>query len=77
MSKKSAVSKTVHKSAIQIPPASAGDLERLQAAMDGSIDTSEIPERRKFHRLQRDANGRLPRKPNQAVKKRSAKKKAS
>src|SRR2546428_512519 len=29
--------------------------------MQGSIDTGEIPEGRKFHRLQRDASGRLPR----------------
>jgi len=28
--------------------------------MQGSIDTNEIPERQKFHRLQRDASGRLP-----------------
>jgi hypothetical protein len=28
--------------------------------MQGSIDTGEIPERRQFHRLRRDANGRLP-----------------
>jgi hypothetical protein len=28
--------------------------------MQGKIDTSEIPERRKFERLQRDADGRLP-----------------
>jgi hypothetical protein len=28
--------------------------------MHGAIDTSEIPERRKFHRIQRDARGGLP-----------------
>jgi hypothetical protein len=28
--------------------------------MQGRIDTSEIPERRRFHRLERDANGGLP-----------------
>jgi len=28
--------------------------------MQGSVNTGEIPERRKFHRLQRDASGRLP-----------------
>jgi hypothetical protein len=28
--------------------------------MQGSIDTSDIPERRKFQRLERDASGRLP-----------------
>jgi hypothetical protein len=28
--------------------------------MKGSVDTGEIPERRRFHRLQRDASGKLP-----------------
>jgi hypothetical protein len=28
--------------------------------MNGPIDSSEIPERRQFHRLRRDASGRLP-----------------
>jgi hypothetical protein len=28
--------------------------------MHGSIDTSDIPERRAIHRLRRDADGRLP-----------------
>jgi hypothetical protein len=60
MSKKSAASKVVRKSAAEIPPASRADLDRLRAAMQGSIDTGEIPERRKFHRLKRDASGRLP-----------------
>ena len=60
MSRKSPAHKTVRKSAADIPPASAADLERLRNAMAGRIDTSDIPERRKFHRLQRDASGRLP-----------------
>jgi hypothetical protein len=61
MSKKSAAtSKTVRKSAAEVPPASAAHLDRLRAAMQGSIDTGEIPERRTFERLQRDASGRLP-----------------
>jgi len=77
MSKHSKKGKIVRKSAAQIPAATAGDLERLRAAVSGKIDISEIPERRKFHRLRRDANGRLPRRPTQAVKKPSAKKKAS
>ncbi len=63
MTKKSVASKTVRKSAAEIPPASAADLDRLRAAMQGSIDTAEIRERRRFSRLQRDATGRLaPRK---------------
>jgi hypothetical protein len=53
-------SKQVQKSAREIPPPSPADLARLRAAMHGSIDTSEIPERRRFHRIQRDADGRLP-----------------
>ena len=60
MPKKSAASKVVRKSAAEIPSASKADLDRLRAAMEGSIDTSEIPERRKFHRLKRDATGGLP-----------------
>jgi hypothetical protein len=60
MTKPSAASKIVRKSAKAIPPASEADLERLRGAMQGQIDTGEIPERRKFLRLQRDASGRLP-----------------
>ena len=60
MSKKSVASKTVRKSAEDIPPASRADFDRLRAAMQGSIDTGEIPERREFRPLQRDARGRLP-----------------
>src|SRR5882724_6277630 len=48
------------KSAGEIPRASPADLDRLRAAMQGDIDTAEIPERRKFQRLKRDANGKLP-----------------
>jgi hypothetical protein len=50
----------VRKSAREIPPAARADLDRLRAAMEGSIDTGEIPERGKFQRLQRDASGTLP-----------------
>jgi hypothetical protein len=60
MPKKSAAPKTVRKSAKEIPPATTADLDRLRAAMQGPIDTREIPERRKFHRLQRGASGALP-----------------
>ena len=60
MQKRSVSGKIVRKSAQEIPPASATDLERLRAAMRGKIDTSEIPERRKFQPLRRDADGRLP-----------------
>jgi hypothetical protein len=60
MPKKSVTVKTVRKSAAEIPHASPADLDRLRAAMQGPIDTAEIPERRTFQRLKRDANGRLP-----------------
>ena len=60
MEKKSVGGKVVRKSAADVPPASRADLNRLRAAMKGSIDTSEIPERRPFDRLQRDESGRLP-----------------
>jgi hypothetical protein len=60
MSKKSVTGKSVRKSVLEIPPASPADLARLRAAMQDCIDTSEIPERRKFHRIRRNADGRLP-----------------
>jgi hypothetical protein len=60
ISKKSATSKVVRKSARDIPRATSADLARLREAMRERIDTSDIPERRRFQRLQRDANGNLP-----------------
>ena len=60
MSKRSAAGKVVRRLAGKIPPASPAALARLRAAMRGRIDTGEIPERREFHRLQRDARGELP-----------------
>src|SRR5262245_46592516 len=60
MKRKSDDSRLVRKSAGDIPRASSADLARLSAAAAGSIDTTDIAERRKFDRLKRDANGRLP-----------------
>jgi len=60
MSRKSATVSIVRKSARDILPASTTDLDRLRTAMRGRVDTGEIPERRKFQHLQRDASGRLP-----------------
>lgn len=60
MSRKSVPGKVIRKSANDIPPPSEADLDRIRAAMQGPIDTSEISERRRFRRLRRDANGRLP-----------------
>jgi hypothetical protein len=60
MSKKSVASKVVRNSAREIPPATNADLARLRDAMSERIDTSDIPERRVFQRLHRDANGNLP-----------------
>ena len=53
MSKKS-VSRTVRKSAAEVPGATRADLDRLRAAMQRKVDMSEIPERTRFHRLTRD-----------------------
>jgi hypothetical protein len=60
MSKKSVTGRTIRKSAAEIPPASAADLDRLRAAMQGVIDTTEVSERRTFQPLTRDASGSLP-----------------
>jgi hypothetical protein len=60
MAKKSATNRVTRKSAAEIPRPSKPDLDRLRAAMQSDIDTSEIPERQKFQRLHRDANGKLP-----------------
>lgn len=45
MSKKSAASKVTQKSTAEIPRASAAELDRLHAAMQSDVDTSEIPAR--------------------------------
>jgi hypothetical protein len=58
MPKKSAAGRIVRKSAQGTPRASSADLTRLRAALHGRIDTSEIPERRTFTRIRRDADGR-------------------
>jgi hypothetical protein len=42
---KKPTSKVVRKSAKDLPPTSAADLDRLRAAIRGHIDTSDIPER--------------------------------
>lgn len=60
MPKRSAAGRTVRKRADEVPAASRQDLDRLHAAMRDSVDTREIPERRRFHRLTRDAGGNLP-----------------
>ncbi len=62
MPKKSVATRTVRKSAAAIPSASSADLDCLRAAMRRTVDTSDIPERRKSVRLQRDASGALPRR---------------
>jgi hypothetical protein len=59
MSKKS-THKVIEKSATQIAMASAADLDRLRAAMQGPVDTSDLPERQTFQRLRRDSTGKLP-----------------
>lgn len=45
-----------------LPPVTPEQMAELRAAMDGPIDTSDIPEQTvPIHRLVRDADGRLPR----------------
>ena len=58
--KKLLANKVVRKSAQEVPAASQDDLDRLRAAQESAIDTREIPERKVFHRLKRDAKGELP-----------------
>ena len=60
MPKRSGTGRTVRKSADELPRAATADLDRLRAKMAGKIDTSDIAERRRFQRLKRDPNGRLP-----------------
>ena len=61
MRKKSATGKIVKKRAVDVAPASDADLARLRKAMNGPIDTSDIPEHRgRLKRLRRDSTGRLP-----------------
>jgi hypothetical protein len=61
MRKKSATGKIVKKRAVDVAPASDADLARLRRAMNGPIDTSDIPEHKgRFDRLKRDSTGRLP-----------------
>ena len=51
----------VDRRAEDTPKATAADLARLEAALDGPIDTSDSPERKgPFRRIKRDAQGRLP-----------------
>jgi hypothetical protein len=51
----------VRRRASDPPRSTAEDLARARTAMDGPIDTSDIPERKgPFQRLHRDATGRLP-----------------
>jgi hypothetical protein len=63
MPKKSGAGKMIRKRASEIKPASGADLDMLRHAMEEPIDTSVIPENRVgFHRLERDHQGRLPRR---------------
>lgn len=62
MARKSANRDTVRKTAEDIPPGSKADLDRLRDALNGDIHTDEIPEGKKFQRLARAANGKLPRR---------------
>src|SRR5271166_3697327 len=55
---------------VYIPDRTLGDLDRLEAAMNHPIDTSDIPETTKLGpRLKRDASGRLQKKPVSPIRK--------
>jgi hypothetical protein len=61
MSSESEPERIIQKTADELPPASQEDLDRLRQAMEGPIDTSEIPEQlAEYQRLKRDSAGRLP-----------------
>ena len=64
MPKKSVASRVSRKSAEEIPRATKADLDRLRAAMKADIDTSDILERKRFHRLKRGENCKLPPRPS-------------
>lgn len=60
MPKASEAGKTIRRSAAATHPATRTDLARLDAAMAGPVDTSDIPERTgPVRRVPRDAPGRL------------------
>lgn len=60
MPKKSNVTRVIRKSVHDLRAPTRQDLDRLHAAMGGTIDTGDIRERQKFVRLKRDSKGRLP-----------------
>jgi hypothetical protein len=63
MSNESKPARTIRKTAVEIPPPSKEDLDRLRRAMEGPIDTSDVPEQvGEFLRLKRDSADRLPRR---------------
>ena len=69
MSRKSGTDKLVQRTASQIPPTTEQDLARLRAAMEGPIDTSDIPEvSAGAVRVKRDAAGRLPVRPKSPIR---------
>ena len=61
MPKKSKVDNVVRRSVDDIPQPTSSHLSDLLTAMEGTIDTTDIPEtRRTASRVRRDASGRLP-----------------
>ena len=69
MPKKSETGKLVRRSADECPQPSPADVKRLLTAMEGPIDTSDIPEwKGPFGRLPRDAEGRLLKKPESPIR---------
>jgi hypothetical protein len=70
MKLKSHKDRIVRMTADEIRPPTARELARLRAAMNGPIDTSDIPEQKIPGRypLIRDAQGRIPKKPPSAIR---------
>jgi hypothetical protein len=63
MPRNSVASHVVRRSARSLPKTTEGDLARLRSAMEGEIDTAEIPEAKGAPaRVKRDASGRIAKK---------------
>ena len=52
--------KVVRRRAVEVPPITPGRLAEIRGIPDEAIDTSDIPELPRGHRVRRDRDGRLP-----------------
>jgi hypothetical protein len=62
MQRKSAKTILVQRNAGRTPRRTVADMARLDAAMHGPVDTSDIPDEHGRHRVLRDPFGHLPQK---------------